>query len=273
MKTEWIFPWSAYDFHFKKEHKFVGSFAPQADAPRELLGVESQIRIVPDARQPSDREAEQMGQMFVTLPLRPEKAEGLAYTVARQVAEQVGFRNGDFRVSYAFVACQRIAENPEEEAEIGGKPYSIRFHLQEVVASPEFDGSAFRAGAHIVNVDLLAQYNETRRDESPIRKFLGYFRIIESLSHAAEGGKPLKATLRAFALLERHFKAIQPGDGYGAFVDAIVEVRHKCAHLRLDKGFGYTPVDPSVKAEVLPHLALLEELTFRCLDDPGVVPG
>jgi hypothetical protein len=270
MKTEWTFPWKSYDFRFKKEHRFVATVRDDtADAPGPANSLEAQIKIVPAEGAPHDRSVEQTGDLLITIPLRPKEGEPLAYTAARSVGEQVAFRNGDFRVEYGFVACRRIAETPEEEAEIDDKPYSVRINLQQVIAAPEFDSAAIPSLGH-VDVALLAQYNQTKRDDNPIRQFLGFFRIIETTSYSSPARKPLKQALKENSLLQAHFLSLLPQESFDEYVEQIVEIRHKCAHWRGDVGFGYAPSDPAVKEEVLPELRLLQELAYRCID--GIKP-
>jgi hypothetical protein len=273
MKTEWIFPWRAHDFRFSKVHRFVGTFEDLVDGAKgPAAGMEAHIRIEADADRPSDRSVEQTGSMYSEIPLPPESAEQVAYAAASNIGEQISFRNGDFRVHYGLVTCRRIPESPEEESEIDGKPYSVRISLVEVVAPPEFDGSRLTAvGGGNLSLDLLAQFNETRRDDSPIRKFLGFFRILESLSHGRNTHRgSLKRALRDFVLLKHNYRALIHDGDFDSFVGELVDTRHRCAHLKAETGFGYVPHDPAVHREVVPQLSLLEELTYRCVE--GFVP-
>lgn len=232
MKTEWLFSWKAYDFHFKKEHKFVAKID---DATSESLGhpdgFTAQIRIVPSSDNPRDRNIEQFGDLIITLPF--EEAGDLAYAIAQSFGEKIAFRNGDFRVEYGFVSCRRIAETPEEEAEIDGKPYSIRFHLQEVVASPEFDSTGLNELSG-TDTALLSEYNDTKRDTNPIRQFLGFFRIIESFSYRGVSKGTLKTVIGHHPFLRRHFASLLPNDDFQQYVNRIVDIRHRCAHLKKD---------------------------------------
>lgn len=265
MKTEWTFPWRTYDFHFKKEHKFRGRFGkPSNGLPSSIEGVEASIRIVPHEESPPDDDVEQAGYLIITLPLDRDAAKELAYTSAYRVGEQIAFRNGDFRVDFGFISCKRIAETADEEAEIDGKPYSLEFSLEEVVGTPEFDGSHLPSLAN-APVELLAQFNETRRDKSPVRQFLGYFKILESLSNQAGAASRIRQALLAYSPLVRHYADLQPAGNFETFVGRLVATRHQCAHLKSADGFGYAPNDPAVRDEVIPQIALLEELAYRCL--------
>lgn len=266
MKTEWTFPWKSYDFHFKKAHEFVATVrnsTAEASAPED--GLQAFIRVVPASDPPHDRSIEQLGDLIVTVPLRPEEAEPLAYLAAQVTGEQIAFRNGDFRVEYGFVSCRRIAETPEEEAEIDGKPYSVRLHLEEVVTSPEFDGSGISALGK-ADLSLLSEYNQARRDQNPIRRFLGFFRILESYAYSGAVKGSMKVVLSGNAFLQRHFASLLPNDDFAGYIGRIVDIRHRCAHLKGDVGFGYSPNDPAVKSDILPELQLLQELAYRCIE-------
>jgi hypothetical protein len=164
--------------------------------------------------------------------------------------------------SLLAVVSQR---NRDEEAELDGKPYSVRLHLEEVVASPEFDGSGITAAAQ-VDLAVLSEYNQAKRDNNPIRQFLAFFRIIESASYKSVGREPLKVALANNSFLQRHFVSLLPKDSFKEYVDRIVEIRHRCAHLKGNVGFGYAPSDPAVEREIRPELQLLQELAYRCIE-------
>jgi hypothetical protein len=266
MKTEWTFSWKAYDFHFTKDHKFVATLGQSlSESPGPADGLEAFIRIVPSNDAPQDRSIEQFGDLIITIPLGQQNAEPLAYSVAQVIGEQIAFRNGDFRIEYGFVSCKRVADTPEEEVEIDGKPYSVRLHLEEVVASPEFDSSGISALGK-ADMGLLSEYNHANRDQNPIRKFLGFFRILESFAYSGGVKGSLKHTLSNNAFLQGHFISLLPDKNFRDYVNRIVDIRHRCAHLKGEIGFGYAANDPAVKSEVLPELQLLQELAYRCIE-------
>ena len=53
---------------------------------------------------------------------------------------------------------------------------------------------------------------------------------------------------------------------FSDFIESIVYARHRCAHLKTRKNFGYVPSDPKIKEEVEPFLAPLEVLTYECIN-------
>jgi hypothetical protein len=102
-------------------------------------------------------------------------------------------------------------------------------------------------------------------DSSPVRKFLGFFRIVESFAHSGSVKGPLKKALKANVKFRHYFSTLGPNQRFDDFVNAIVDARHECAHLKLDKGFGYVPADPRIEKALMPHLALLEEIAYACV--------
>lgn len=212
---------------------------------------------------------EQVGSLFILLPHSYGDTKAFAFHVARMVADRITFQQGDFRILSGLIACKRIAETPEEEAEFGENLYNIEAHLVEVVAAPTFDSSQItKTPSSPQHLALSSQFNETKRDKSSIRQFLGYFRILESVCHTSDDKIPLKQRLLASAALRGiHDRLVNHGD-YETLIAEFVEIRHKCAHLRLEKGFGYAPADPAVERNVKPHLPLLEAMAHCSIMGP-----
>jgi hypothetical protein len=267
MRTDWSFAFHAHDFRFAKVAHFVATIRSSEDVPDPLAGMELQVRIEPDLERPHSRRDVQTGKLTISIPLPPEEAEDVVYAAAHNFGEQIAFRHGDFRVSYGFVTCKRIPETTEENAAIDDKPYTVKLQLEEVVAPPLFDGSRLRAhGGDGLSLELQSQFNDAKRSESPIQKFLGYFRVLESLSYASGSRKPLKRALAEYGLLRLNYNDVAAGGQFEQFVEQLVETRHRCAHLKSESGFGYTPSDPEVRSSLVPQLQLVEELAYRCIE-------
>lgn len=268
MKSEWQFMFEAKDFVFEKEVKYLVT----ADELVSLGGrppekIEAMVRIVPSKEAAQGRVA-QTGNMFITLPYSQEDTKEFAYHIAGVVTEQISFHSGDFSIHYGGVICKRIAETPEEEKEFGDKLYSIEMRLQEVIPPPSFRSDDISKTVFSPDVQaLISQYNETKKDSSNIRQFLGYFRILESLFHSSNKKIPLKKAFITNEELRTIFDKYSANLDFEDFVKHIVNVRHKCAHLKMDKGFGYTPADPGVSEDIDPYLRLLAIITHNALLD------
>lgn len=269
MKSEWEFKFEARNFRFEKEHEFKATTnEPVVIGDWSLDQLEFFVQIVPSVAQPPPL-VEQVGSLFITLPYPQSETKSFAYYVARIVADQITFLSGDFRINYGLVFCKRIAETPEEKAEFGDKLYSAELRLQEVIPAAIFDSGTFAQMALCrSHPGLISQYNETKRDSSPIRQFLGFFRILESLYHLDDKKRTLKQALYQSSELRGVFASMVDNGDFDTFVKNIVDIRHRCAHLKLGAGFGYVPADPAIENEVRPYLALLAMITRICITSP-----
>jgi hypothetical protein len=262
MKTEWEFQFETTGFHFKKEHKYKAlSKEPLRLGEAVFELTEFRFRVVPSSRE-TPPNVEQIGSLYILIPFPPdETTKRVAYALAHMIAQRITFEAGSFRINYGLVTCERILETPEEMEQVGEKRFCIHMQLIEDIGTPAFESSAFsRSVSQAVDPALMAQFNETKLDESPIRKFLGFFKVLESRYHKAADRTPLKVGFKASTKLCRHFKQLMPEGNFDSFIDTMVEVRNRCAHLKLENGFGYVPNDPNVEKEVRPHLFMLEAL-------------
>lgn len=267
MKSEWEFTYQARDCHLESEHKYLFTSSEPVQLEGAQLGpFESLVKVVPlPGEAPPD--VEQIGTVAFELPLAPDLCKDFAYYFASMAVDRLAFHyRGDIRLMGGLVRFKRVPETPEEEAEVGDRPYGITLHLEEIVPSPSVDSLAgpLKDGRPI-DPRLLSQFLETDRDASPIRRFLGFFRIVESFVHTANAPQGLKGAMRSNQQLRTLFQKLAPNVSFDEFVETIVEIRHKCAHLKLGHGFGYVPTDPDVERALAPHLPLLRELARACV--------
>lgn len=266
MKSEWEFKFETRDFRFQKEHKFMATAnEPVAIGDRPVERLEFLIRVVPSEIDPPPF-VEQVGSLFITLPYSYDDTKSFAYHIAGMMAEQITFQSGDFRIHYGLVMCKRIAETPEEEEEFGDELYSAEVHLEEVLPAAEFNSTAFaQVPSNVLHPGLISQYNDTQRDSSPVRQFLGFFKIIESLYHSDDNKKTLKQAICTSSELRAVYESVVESGDFELFAKTIVDIRHRCAHLKLGSGFGYAPSDPAIESEVKPYLPLLAEMAYQCI--------
>ncbi len=270
MKSEWEFHFEARDFQFAREHKYRlldgGPVSIGGRPPEEL---EPFVRIVPKPDVDPPPGVEQEGSIFIELPYPPEETRDLAFELAGHVAERIAFGQGDLRVSYSPVMYRRIPETPEEEESVGDRTYGIEARFREYEEAPAFSSERLLAALSSPERGaLISQFNETRSDASPIRQFLGYFRILESI-YCTQEKIPLKRSLAENQELTAVYEGLGLPEPYEEFIARIVEGRHRCAHLKLAKGFGYVPDDPAVNQEVVPLLDTLEALAYLSIKGPG----
>lgn len=269
MKSEWEFYFEARDFRFEREHKFraeLNTTVKLGDRAPEL--VEPYVRIVPDESEPPPG-VEQIGSLYVLLPGSKTDTRDFALLVAKLVADRITFQQGDFRIRHGFFSCKRIPETPEEEAEFGDQLWSVELHLEEVIPVPAFDSTQLaKTPQDQHHVALIAQFNDAKRDERPISQFLGFFKILESAFHGHKKTSLTEALLQD-PVFRKIFNHVVSGGIVEEAVSKLVEVRHKCAHLKLSKGFGYAPIDPAVETEVKPLIPLVQALAHFTISGVG----
>ncbi|PTU30133.1 methylamine utilization protein MauJ [Stenotrophobium rhamnosiphilum] len=268
MKTEWQFRFEAINFHFSKEHKYKGTSEQALDFGNGLIdNFEFEARIEPEKNQECPPGVEQVGDLYITVALGLKEAKPLAYWLAQYMTQQISFQSGQFRINYGLVSCKRIPETEEEAQELGDRLYSVEVHLEEIMPSPAFNSEQFQKNVRKpIDMRLLSQFNDAAAENNPIKKFLGFFRILESLFSGTRQ-EPLKTAFKSSDKLRRNFIELFPNRNFEEFVNTAVDVRHRCAHLKLEKSFGYAPIDPNVDKEVRPYLLALEELCASCMQD------
>lgn len=258
MKCEWEFQFETRDFRFDREYRFKAI----SDRPINWNGHDGDnfdpyIRITPSDRIPPP-EALQVGSLFIELPLGQKETKDAALFLAKIVIDRIRFTQGDFRINWGLIICKHIPETAEEEETLGEGVYGITLNLVEVSpTSPTFDPSLLeKSPSSTAHIPLISQFNEAERDKNPITKFLGFYRIIESATHTSVESSNAKTLLKSSPRFKQAYEKVIARPNLEADVDALVSTRHRCAHLKLSKGFGYTPVDPAVHNEVKPLIAL-----------------
>ena len=128
--------------------------------------------------------------------------------------------------------CRRIPENPQEDSEVEGGDLWMEVSFEEVGDVPSFDSLGFQAMSG-ASLPLLAQFNESRRNDSPIGRFLGFFRILESCSYGTGDRRTLRpGTSRRIRSSEPSLRK-QPRTGTSPLLwPTWCGPGHACAHLK-----------------------------------------
>lgn len=281
MKTEWWFRFETKGLFFEKEHKYMGATNDAVsiegfDTPQKIS---FDFRIVPDTdKENKPPDVDQSGTLYITLPLPyDEKAKSIAFTLAHMIAEKISFDSGEVRILGGAFFGKRLAETPEEEKEIGDAAYFAEMHIIEVATPPAFDSKSFADKSNArLDMGLVSQHNASKRSQNPVDKFLGFFKILESQYTSTQKKQNLKECLAnnedLFKVFMGTFKfesIEQARNSYVEFIEAIVHARHRCAHLKANKDFGYVPVDPRIEEEVKPFLGPIEALTYEVIMNNG----
>ncbi|TRO81727.1 methylamine utilization protein MauJ [Desulfuromonas acetexigens] len=274
MKTKWHFHFQTNDFVFEKEHKFIGSANGLNVNIAENLpeNLELEISISPD-KEKNNPNAEQTGTLYITLPLTHDEAKPVIHHLAFMISQKIAFDHGDFKLLGGLLVCERLPETPEEIEEVGDTPFSVVVNLVEAVPPPKFDSQKFaKKSEDSIDFRLVTQHNEARNTKNAIAKFIAFFKILESQFPPTHKKQHIKDTLKTNSDLLNVFTSIfeftteeEALQGFISFIDSIVHARHRCAHLKVNKNFGYLPFDPKIKEEVEPFLGPLEALTYETI--------
>lgn len=277
MKTKWKFFFETVDFIFEKETIFKGNFdknsVSQGLAENEEK-FEFELSIVPDVEKkfPS---ATQTGTMFITIPYNYEEGKDFIKFLAHLISQRISFDFGQMKIHTGMIMCERLPETPEEKELIGDAPFAVEMHLQEVVPSEKFDSHLFiNQSAKSMDCRLIEQHNIARHNINLVEKYLGFFKIIESLFGPQNKKISLEDALLSSADLYNIFKEVFVYDSptiyegeYKKFIKRLVSGRHRCAHMKLKKDFGYWYSDPRIKDEIQPYLQPLEMITYFAIQN------
>ena len=251
MKTRWDFFFEAKGLKFERKHAYeVRASEEQLRTMKLPLGGDPvRFTIEPDD-EPYNPELTQTGKVTITLPLDVEEAKSYAYSLSSVLAQQVAFNHrGEFKVVYGLVTGERLPENDDEARAVGDTPYFGEARLVEVDDSVEvFDGASMTT---LKGNPLLQQFNVAVRDENPIDRYLGLFKILEGV-YAPRGIPPslaaqMKASNVLFEIAKRRVTAVsgpatdaEKKAEFDTLVARMVDARNQCAHLRTEADFGFT---------------------------------
>lgn len=275
MKTQWEFYFEAKGIIFQKEYSFVGRATPKCADVGHAKPVEFQLRLVPDNElmTPSIDDA---GRILITLPGTPDATESLTQEILFGAKEQIEFPHAQITVLGGLILAKKIAENEQEEKEIGDHPYSGRLEFEEMPRyHPEFDpGRLTGMRAATDYLPVLAQYNLAKLLQSPVDRFLGFFKVLEKAHAPGRGGNLLKALRANDALWNLARKVVFESaskkyltnrNRFNELLKKLVRVRDNCAHLRGQT--GYSPGDPRIRTEVEPYLEMVSALALAAVEE------
>lgn len=275
MKTKWQYFFETIDFLFEKEHKFIGKIAKKAvsDVSEESEeNIEFEMEIVPEYQRINNN-TKQTGILYVTIPYNYEEGKELINGIIFAITQKISFDFGEIKLKTGMIVCERLPETPEEKELVGDAPYAVTVNLVEVTATPKFDSKRFAERSNLrLNMGLVAQHNESRKSQNQIEAFLGFFKILESQFQPQHKRQSLQESLetngKLFKIYSRTFEfdsEEHAEKSFKKFIKSIVHARHRCAHLKIDKNFGYLPADPKIKEEIEPFLLQLEILTYETI--------
>jgi hypothetical protein len=254
-----------------------GSLTPRkniADLVPKQIDMDFRIEIVPSKEGNDDRFPD--GELYITLPGDPDDSVFMARTLSHGLAEHLSFFYEDFKIAGGMESAERIPENDEEAKIIGGGKYWARAQIEEVPPPIPFDRRILSLFPYSREFQrIIEQYNSAKKSKNPIDHFLGMFKVIESQFNIGKK-KARGALLNNKDFCQFVLKNIRRKRGTGErtairdhelrnFLDILINIRNRCAHLREQNGFGYAPYDAEVFEEVKPHSNLIEYLATELL--------
>ena len=275
MKTKWQYFFETNDFIFEKEHKFIGSIPRNAVtniAEETEEKIDFEMDIVPDKKR-VHQNSKQTGILFITIPYNYEEGREVINTFLYLLTQMISFDFGEIRVNGGMIMCERLPETPEEREQVGDAPYAVAINFVEAPTTRKFDPKKFTDRSNLaLDIRLVAQHNESRKSQNEIEKFLGFFKILESQFPPQHKKQSLQQCLetnnKLYMVYAKAFKFAseeKAAISFKEFIKSIVHARHRCAHLKIDKNFGYLPADPKIKEEIVSFLLQLEILTYETI--------
>ena len=277
MQTEFKFLFHTYDFLFEKELKFNGSIG-ESNSPISqkgaLEGLNFFARIIPENNN-NNHKSTQSGALFVKVPFNKEHAEEIILELVHLITQKINFNNaGKFEVLAGMYTGERIPETDEEKAYVGDKPCFAHMSLIEDIGDPIFDKKQFFDQTSNASTDLtlIQQHNHASQAKHPIDKFVSYYKIIEDLLFCKKR-TTAKELLRNNILLREAYQSafdeLQSDEDYLNFVESIVDIRHKCSHLKRSNNFGYIINDSRIESEVETQLGIMHYITYQLIIENG----
>jgi hypothetical protein len=257
--------------------KIKGSLTPRtntADVPAKQIDMDVRIEIVPSKEGDEDRFPD--GELYITLPGDPDDSVFMARTLSHGLAEHLSFFYEDFKIAGGMESAERIPEDDEEAKIIGEDKYWARVQIEEVPPPIPFDRRILSLFPYSREFQrIIEQYNSAKKSKNPIDHFLGMFKVMESQFHIGKK-KARDALLNNKDFCQFVLKNIRRKRETGGrtairdhelrnFVNILINIRDRCAHLKEQNDFGYAPYDAEVFEEVKPHSNLIEYLATELL--------
>ena len=269
MKTRWRFFYECESLLFEEFYTYGAVISKDDAKDFGLPEKEFEAVIVIEPTKKNDNFKEQIGKISISVPGNVKQTEALAEWLAFTICEQIAFSKGKMKLSGGSISAELLAETKEEEEQIDGKPVTIKINLVQSPPKTAYDDSFL---GKLISSPLITQFNEAKNANNPIDNFIGFFKILEDLY----GGHPLKATFKKSTELkqialnhlvkkENNISIPISETQFESLVDALVDTRHECAHLRSSTGFGISYGDSRVQTDVKPLLEPLRIIAYKAV--------
>lgn len=283
MKSQFEFPLKLGEAEFAEPATFkfatTGTVAIKREGkivPEHVSAYEVEFQLAADPE--NDSPNVKGGKLLITLRGQPEVYYPLAQRLAGHLSDHLAFFYPGFSVEGGYLAAERIPESEDEAAELGDRRHWVLVSFQEFDGGPRpFDREHLRLfPASMSLLRVIRQYNAAQEAKSEPDAFLGMFKVVETLFHSGRGGarETLKKSEILRELLRDCFRVKRQGaeewsepndQDISEMIDALVETRANCAHLREQNAFGYAPGDPQIFERVKPRLEILKRAARKAI--------
>ncbi len=270
MKCAWQFFFETRGFRFQQRYRFMGLV--DADN-RKALDLPADVdrffvEIEPDAECKFPT-ADQSGVLKVVLRGNPESTKQPVRRIVSNVAQQISYRHsGTLKIHSGLITGERIPETEDERQQVADRPYFAEAHVVEYEPAAAFDPASLATIGVGGPADVaMRQFNSAMQASNPVDRFLGFFKVLESIYCDGAGKQKTLAKLRASGELREIAAAMGRENGfeptdeqYITLLKDLVQTRHRCAHLRGDGSFGFVPGTAEIRAEVEPLANIARKL-------------
>jgi len=269
MKTEWQFHYKTHGFYFNKEYKFKGKLTPDNEEHR-IEEFTFHLRIEINRATEIATDCEQSGKLFITMPFNYDDAKKYIKLVIFNISQQISFQHGNFEILGGLITGESIPETEEEKIILGDKTCFAEVNIEEVSKTTVFNPENIKNGSY--NVALLSQFNHANKMDHPIERYNAFFKILEdkySLNIPREKIAESLKNEELYTYYKEVFNEYEKTDkdDFNKFVYEIVDIRHRCSHLKKGHEFGYLPNDEELVTRVNPMSDKLMFLTKYILEN------
>ena len=269
MKTVWTFYFKTHGFVFENDYKFKGNVLIKAKRQVDKK-IEFDLFIEPEKEKERNIYFDQAGKISITIPFDKDESKKYIDLIIFQVSQKISYDFGNMEIDGGLVTGEQIPETEEEKEMLGDNTCFAEANIEILdkltVSNPKIMNHNKK------NIELMSQYNHATKLKSIIEKYTALFKVLENIYSKNVPRERIRSTLNNDDLFEMYREAFIESETvdrrkYIEFVDKIVDIRHKCSHLKNQHQFGYLPYDKELETEVKPIIEKLQHLIKYVIDN------
>lgn len=268
MKTEWTFYFKTHGFVFEKNYKFKGTVLIKNKIEVDKK-IEFKLLIEPEKEKERNIYFDQAGKINITIPFDKDESKKYIDLIIFQVSQKISYEFGNMEINGGLVTGEQIPETEREKEILGDNTCFAEANIDILDKLPVFNPKIMNHNRQ--NIELMSQYNHATKLKSIVEKFTALFKVLENIYSKNIPRERIKDTLNNDDLFNIYRNAFIENEivnrrKYKEFVDQIVDIRHKCSHLKKQHQFGYLPYDKELETEVKPIMEKLQYFIKYVID-------